>query len=100
MCTRIRWTIFGAKKIDEDKIESFTDEQIEALLGACDQRTYVGLTSLISVIMQSFRDYCKSLNHRDNKNSLNDAYPLLEYAPIELFDSLIYDLYVDIRFNR
>ncbi|CAM5432340.1 Tyrosine recombinase XerD [Streptomyces afghaniensis] len=34
------------QKVDIDKIESFTDEQIEALLGACDQRTYVG-----------FRDY-------------------------------------------
>ncbi|MFL0584557.1 tyrosine-type recombinase/integrase [Solibacillus silvestris] len=35
------------QKIDVDKIESFTDEQIEAMLNACDQRTYVGFRDFV-----------------------------------------------------
>lgn len=53
------------QKVDEDKIESFTDEQIEALLGACDQRTYVG-----------FRDYVFQWLLLDSAMRINEALSL------------------------
>ncbi|KAA6450524.1 tyrosine-type recombinase/integrase [Bacillus swezeyi] len=58
------------QKEDEDKIESFTDEQIEALLGACDQRTYVG-----------FRDYVFQWCLLDTAMRINE---LLSIAPEDI----------------
>ncbi|MFC7785678.1 tyrosine-type recombinase/integrase [Rossellomorea sp. GCM10028870] len=53
------------QKVDEDKIESFTDEQVEALLGACDQRKYVG-----------FRDYVFQWLLLDSAMRMNEALSL------------------------
>ncbi|MEW9669211.1 tyrosine-type recombinase/integrase [Ammoniphilus sp. 3BR4] len=50
------------QKDDEDKIESFTDEQINELLGACDQRSYVG-----------FRDYVFQMLLFDTGMRMNEA---------------------------
>lgn len=50
------------QKDDEDKIESFSDEQINLLLGACDQRTYVG-----------FRDYVFQVFLLDSGCRMNEA---------------------------
>lgn len=49
------------QKVDVDKIESFTDEQIEAMLNACDQRTYVG-----------FRDYVFQMCLLDTGMRMNE----------------------------
>lgn len=53
------------QKVDEDKIEAFTDEQVEALLGACDQRKYVG-----------FRDYVFQWLLLDSAMRINEALSL------------------------
>lgn len=53
------------QKTDIDKIQSFTDEQINALLGACDQRTYVG-----------FRDYVFQVLLLDSGMRMNEALSL------------------------
>lgn len=49
------------QKDDINKIESFTDEQIEALLNSCDQRTYVG-----------FRDYVFQICLLDTGMRMNE----------------------------
>ncbi|MFT9848986.1 tyrosine-type recombinase/integrase [Aneurinibacillus sp. REN35] len=53
------------QKTDIDKIQSFTDEQINELLGACDQRTYVG-----------FRDYVFQVLLLDSGMRMNEALSL------------------------
>lgn len=53
------------QKTDEDKIESFTDDQIDLLLNACDQRTYVG-----------FRDYVMQVTLLDSMMRVNELLSL------------------------
>lgn len=73
------------QKIDEDKIESFTDEQIEALLGACDQRTYVG-----------FRDYVYQWTLLDSAMRINE---LLSIRPEDI-DLKTRTITLEARFNK
>lgn len=55
------------QKTDMDAIESFTDEQINALINACDQRTYVG-----------FRDYVYQVLLLDSGLRQSEALSLTE----------------------
>lgn len=73
------------QKVDEDKIESFTDEQIVALLGACDQRTYVG-----------FRDYVFQGLLLDSAMRLNEA---LSIRPDDI-DMKTRTITLEARFNK
>jgi integrase/recombinase XerD len=73
------------QKVDEDKIESFTDEQIEALLGACDQRTYVG-----------FRDYVFQWLLLDSAMRMNEA---LSIKPEDI-DIKTRTIELEARFNK
>ncbi|PET70070.1 integrase [Bacillus sp. AFS001701] len=73
------------QKVDEDKIESFSDEQVEALLGACDQRTYVG-----------FRDYVFQWLLLDSAMRINEA---LSIRPEDI-DMKTRTIALDARFNK
>lgn len=73
------------QKTDEDKIESFTDEQIEALFGACDQRTYVG-----------FRDYVYQWTLLDSAMRINE---LLSLRPGDI-DLKTRTITLDAQFNK
>lgn len=73
------------QKVDEDKIESFTDEQIEALLGACDQRSYVG-----------FRDYVFQWLLLDSAMRINEA---LSLRPGDI-DMKTRTIMLEARFNK
>jgi integrase/recombinase XerD len=73
------------QKVDEDKIESFTDEQVEALLGACDQRKYVG-----------FRDYVFQWLLLDSGMRINEALSLRT----EDIDIKTRSITLEARFNK
>ncbi|UAT30039.1 tyrosine-type recombinase/integrase [Bacillus badius] len=73
------------QKVDEDKIESFTDEQVEALLGACDQRTYVG-----------FRDYVFQWTLLDTAMRMNE---LLSLKPEDI-DMKTRSVTLEARFSK
>jgi integrase/recombinase XerD len=53
------------QKTDIDKIESFTNDQIDSLLGACDKRSYVG-----------FRDFVFQVVLLDSAMRINEALSL------------------------
>ncbi|MFJ7668392.1 tyrosine-type recombinase/integrase [Lysinibacillus sp. NPDC097195] len=73
------------QKDDVDKIESFTDEQIEALINACDQRTYVG-----------FRDYVFQICLLDTGMRMNE---LLSITP-ESIDVKTRCIHLGAEFNK
>lgn len=73
------------QKVDVDKIESFTDEQIESLLNACDQRTYVG-----------FRDYVFQICLLDTGMRMNE---LLSITP-ESIDVKTRSIHLGAEFNK
>lgn len=73
------------QKVDIDKIESFTDEQIEAMLNACDQRTYVG-----------FRDYVFQICLLDTGMRMNE---LLSITP-ESIDVKTRSIHLGAEFNK
>lgn len=73
------------QKVDEDKIESFTDEQVEALLGACDQRSFVG-----------FRDYVFQWTLLDTAMRMNE---LLSLRPEDV-DIKTRSVTLAARFNK
>lgn len=73
------------QKDDVDKIESFTDEQVEALLGACDQRTYVG-----------FRDYVFQFCLLDSGMRMNELLSITQ----ESIDIKTRSVELEARFNK
>lgn len=73
------------QKVDEDKIESFSDEQVEALLGACDQRSFVG-----------FRDYVFQWTLLDTAMRMNE---LLSIRPEDI-DIKTRSITLAARFNK
>ncbi len=93
------------QKVDVDKIESFTDEQIEAMLGACDQRKYVGfrdyvfqiclldtgmrMNELLSLEMESIDIKSRSI-HLSAEFNKNRRYRVIPISPITL--KLLYEL--------
>lgn len=70
---------------DEDAIEAFSDEQVDALLAACNQRTYVG-----------FRDYVFQLLLLDTGMRMNEA---LSITP-EVIDMKARVIQLEAKFNK
>ncbi|MEG0471106.1 MAG: tyrosine-type recombinase/integrase [Solibacillus sp.] len=73
------------QKDDVDKIESFTDEQIQAMLNACDQRTYVG-----------FRDYVFQICLLDTGMRMNELLSIT----LESVDLKSRSIHLGAEFNK